>query len=113
MTWPIFILILTQAMFTVTDLLGRTFMLKYGFKASSFLSLWFILYFILRITASFGQLYIFSTIKLGKSMALFGAVSIILANTLGYLVLNEVLSPKEYIGISIAIIAFIFLATST
>jgi hypothetical protein len=41
----------------------------------------------------FGQLYVFTAIDLGKTMALFGAFSIILANSLGFLVLKEVLSP--------------------
>ncbi|MDD3156254.1 MAG: hypothetical protein PHP14_02410 [Candidatus Pacebacteria bacterium] len=58
----------------------------------------------------FGQLYVFTVIELGKTMALFGAFSIILANVLGLLVLKEILSPGAYIGVSLAVIAFIVLA---
>jgi hypothetical protein len=66
-------------------------MTKYGFKPAAFFSVWFGLYFLLRTVAMFGQLYIFTTIELGKTMALFGAVSIILSNLLGFLILKEVL----------------------
>ena len=45
----------------------------------------------------FGQLYVFSVIELGKTMALFGATSIVLANVLGFLVLKETLSLEAYI----------------
>ena len=58
----------------------------------------------------FGQLYVSTVIELGKTMALFGAASIILANILGLLVLKEVLSPTTYIGVTLAVIAFILLA---
>ena len=83
---------------------------KQGFVLSTFLSGWFLLYFSIRIIAMFGQLYIFTAIELGKTMAMFGAISIILANLLGLLVLKEVLSPGAYIGVTLAVIAFIILA---
>ncbi|MBN1386476.1 hypothetical protein JW968_05895 [Candidatus Woesearchaeota archaeon] len=43
-------------------------------------------------------------------MALFGAVSIMLANLLGFLVLKEVLNPWAYVGVTLAVVAFIVLA---
>lgn len=109
MNWPIIIIIGTQLLFTVSDLLARTYMPKQGFALTTFLSGWFLVYFSIRIIAMFGQLYIFTAVELGKTMALFGAVSIILANLLGFLVLKEVLTPGAYIGITFAIIAFIVL----
>jgi hypothetical protein len=60
----------------------------------------------------FGQLYIFTTTELGKTMALFGAVSIILSNLLGFLVLKEVLPVGVYVGVSFAVVAFLILAVS-
>ncbi len=57
----------------------------------------------------FGQLYIFTTIELGKTITLFNALSIILANLLGFLVLKEVLSPLEYIGVTLVILSFLIL----
>jgi len=83
---------------------------KQGFSLETFLSSWFLIYFLIRIIAMFGQLYVFTVIELGKTMALFGAFSIILANVLGLLVLKEILSPGAYIGVSLAVIAFIVLA---
>ena len=110
MNWPIVIIILTQLLFTTSDLLARTHMPKQGFILTTFISGWFLTYFLIRILAMFGQLYIFTVIELGKTMALFGAVSIMLANLLGFLVLKEVLSPKTYIGVTLAVIAFLILA---
>lgn len=112
MNWPIIIIIGTQILFTTSDLLARTYMPKQGFTLLSFFSLWFLIYFFIRIIAMFGQLYVFTVVELGKTMALFGAVSIILANILGFLVLKEVLSPFAYIGITLAVVAFIVLAYS-
>ncbi len=85
-------------------------MSKQGFVLVTFLSGWFLVYFSIRIIAMFGQLYVFTAIELGKTMALFGAISIILSNLLGFLVLKEVLSTSVYIGITFAIIAFMVLA---
>lgn len=110
MNWPLIIIICTQLLFTSSDLLARHYMAKSGFQLHTFLSAWFLLYFFIRTIAMFGQLYVFTSIQLGKTMALFGATSIILANLLGFLILKEVLSLGVYIGITCAVIAFIILA---
>lgn len=112
MNYSILIIIVTQLLFTSSDLWARANMIKYGFKVSSFLSGWFLLYFIIRSVAMFGQLYIFTTIELGKTMALFGAVSIILSNLLGFFILKEVLPVGVYVGVSFAVLAFLILAVS-
>ncbi len=90
--------------------MARHYMERSGFKAAAFLSIWFLIYMLIRTFATFGQLYVFSNVELGKTVALFGAVSIILANILGFLVLKEMLSPAAYIGVTLAVIAFIVLA---
>jgi drug/metabolite transporter (DMT)-like permease len=110
MHYPMLIIVATQALFTSSDFLGRTYMHKYGFCSAAFLSWWFALYFFIRTVAMFGQLYIFSVTPLGKTMALFGAVSIVLSNGLGFLFLKEVLPPLAYVGISLAVIAFIIMS---
>jgi len=110
--WPITIIVGTQLLFTSSDLIARSYMSRLGFSTATFLSLWFVVYILIRTLATFGQLYVFSSIDLGKSMALFGAVSIVLANVLGFLVLKEVLSPTAYIGVTLAVVAFIVLVLS-
>lgn len=110
MNWPVVVIIGTQMLFTASDLLARAYMPKQGFALTTFLSGWFLVYFSIRMIAMFGQLYVFTSIELGKTMALFGAVSILLANLLGFLVLKEVLSPGAYVGVTLAIIAFLVLA---
>ena len=59
-----------------------------------------------------GQLYVFTSIEVGKTMALFGASSIMIVNILGILLLGEVLSVQAYVGVAIAVLAFIILAYS-
>jgi len=110
MNTTLLFLIATQLLFTITDLLGRFFMIKYGFTQLFFFSWWFLFYMLLRTIATVMQLYLFSSIELGKTMALLATLSIIFANLLGYLVLKEILSQTAYIGISLAIIAFLVLA---
>jgi hypothetical protein len=112
MRYSIVVIVITQLLFTGSDLLARYNMPKFGFKLSAFFSTWFVLYFFIRTVAMFGQLYIFTTIELGKTMALFGAVSIILSNVLGFLILKEVLAVGVYVGVSFAVLAFLILAVS-
>ena len=110
MNWPIIVLIGTQLLFSIAGLLARTHMPKQDFVLASFLSWWFALFFLMNIIGIFGLMYVLTKIELGKSMALLGATSIIFANILGFLVLEEVLTLGSYIGISLAILAFITLA---
>ncbi|HUI28986.1 MAG TPA: hypothetical protein VLX91_02125 [Candidatus Acidoferrales bacterium] len=104
------ILVGSQLLFSTGDLLARTYMGKYGFTLAAFLSLWFAAYFTIRTLAMFGQLYVFTSVQLGKTMALFGAVSIILSSILGLLFLKEILSPTAYIAVALAVMAFVVLA---
>ncbi len=104
------ILIGAQLFFTTSDLLARHYVSLYGFRFQNFISLWFIAFILLKAFAITAQLYIFSQFQLGKTMALFGAVSIILSNVLGFLLLNEVLTLKEYVGIVLAIAAILVIA---
>ncbi len=110
MNWPIVAVVGTQLLFTTSDLLARGNMPKQGFVLNTFLSSWFLVYFIIRIIAMFGQLYVFTAINLGRTMGLFGATSLVLSNLLGFLVLKEVLSPGQYIGIVFAITSFLILS---
>jgi len=110
MNWPIIILVGSQLLFSTGDLLARSYMRKYGFSLATFLSVWFAIYFTIRTIAMFGQLYVFTTTQLGKTMALFGAVSIILSNLFGFLLLKEVLTPGTYAAVTLAVIAFVALA---
>lgn len=107
---PVLVIVVVQTMFTLSDVIARHLMTTTGFTAQSFTSWWFLLLILLRNIGMFGQLYVFSKIELGHTMALFGAVSIILANGLGYLFFREVLSVQAYIGVVIATLAFVVLS---
>jgi len=104
------LVLLTQALYTSADLMARYFMGAYGFTLSNFLSPWFATYFALRTIAMFGQLYLLTFVELGRNASLFALASIMLANVLGYLFLGEVLTPTQYVGVMLAIAAFIVLA---
>lgn len=112
MNSPILIIIVTQLLFTSSDLLGRTYMKTSPFALSTFLSWWFLAYFTLRQIAMFGQLYVFTQLEVGKTMAFFGAASIIIVNILGLLFLGEQLSVASYAGVFLSISAFFVLALS-
>ena len=105
----IIIALLTQALFTTSDVLGRKYMNQYGFNFRGFFHPWFLTYIMVRVIASFGQLYIFSQVPLGKTMIIFGMMGLILANVIGVLYLNEVMNLKLYISLTLAIAAIIIL----
>ena len=108
---PIWILVGSQLLFTASDLTARANMRGEGtFSAHNFISLWFLAYMLLRTVATFGQLYVFTQAQLGRTMALFGATSIVLSNLLGLLVLGESLSAPAYVGVSLAVVAFLVLS---
>ena len=106
---PVVIVIVSQLLFTAGDLLARGHV-KDNFTVANFLTGWFAAYLLLRTVATFAQLYVLSTVEIGKTIALFGASSIVIANALGWLVLREVLSPITYVGISLAVLAFLVIS---
>ena len=103
---PIVIVVGTQLLFTIGDLMARANMRKHGFTAAAFLNLSFLIYIVSRQLATVGQLYVLATVPIGKTMALFGAASIVLGNVLGVLLLGDLLSARSYAGIALAILAF-------
>lgn len=57
-----------------------------------------------------GQLYVLANFQVGKAMTLFSVTGLILANVLGFLLLGEVLSLVAYIGVMLALTAFLVVA---
>ena len=115
MAWfrtPVAIIVATQLLFTTGDLLARANLRHHPLSLSTLLSGWFLLYFLIRQVAMFGQLYVFSSLQLGKTMALFGATSIMVVNALGILVLGEVLSLQAYGAIGLVVLGFVVLSMS-
>ena len=115
MAWfrsPIIITVGTQLLFSAGDLLARANMRKNGFTLAAFLNVSFWVYMLSRQIATVGQLYILATVPVGKTMALFGACSIVLANLLGVLLLGDLLSPRAYAGIGLAVMAFFIMSVS-
>jgi len=53
---------------------------------------------------------VLASVPIGKSMALYGATSIALVNVLGVFLLGEVLDPRAYAGVSLAVLAFVVMA---
>jgi len=116
MTWtksPVLIIVATQLLFTIGDLIARANMRDNPFVLSTFLSGWFLLYFLIRQVAMFGQLYVFSALQIGKTMALFSATSIILVNVLGFLLLGEILSVRAYLAVGMVVLAFVVLSLTS
>jgi uncharacterized membrane protein len=109
---PILIIVRTQLLFTAGDLLARHNMRQSSFAVSTFVSWWFLLYFVIRQIATFWQLYVFCALQIGETMALFGASSIVIVNVLGILLLGEILSTQAYLGVGLVVLAFVVLAIS-
>jgi multidrug transporter EmrE-like cation transporter len=107
---PAFIIIGSQLLFSASDLIGRWAMKTQGFTLASFCTVWFLVYTVIRQIAVIGQLYIYSSMELGRSVALFGAGSIVIGNLIGVLLLKELLTVPVYIGVALAICAFLALA---
>ncbi len=110
MQTTLLILVGTQLVYSISDFMGRYYMLKHGFHLGSFWSPWFLWYQLIRQIAMFGQLYIFACVPLGKTMALLGATSIVISNVLGFLFLKEILSPVAYAGVFLAVTAILLMA---
>lgn len=104
------VLIGMQLVYSISDFMGRYYMVKHGFHAASFFMPWFLWYQIIRQVAMFGQLYVFAVVPLGKTMAMMGAASIVISNVLGFLFLKEMLSPIAYVGVTLAVIAILIMA---
>lgn len=71
---------------------------------------WFVWYAVVRVLSTGAQFYVFTKVDLGKTVTLFSVAGIIFANILGLLFLKEVLSVKDYLGVTLAIIALIILS---
>ena len=106
------IIIGSQLLFTTGDLLARYNMRASGFKLSTFIAWWFLVYVAVRCVATFGQLFVFSNMEVGKTMALFGASSLVLVNILGFFLLGEKLSLPIYLGIMLAVAAILIVGFS-
>lgn len=109
---PEIVVVLSQVLFSLKDLLARHYMGRFGFTAEAFFHPWFLGFVALQVVAMTGQLYVLANVELGKTMALFGATSIAVANVLGFLLLGEVLTVWEYTGVAVAVVAFLILALS-
>jgi len=115
MTWiksPWLIIVGTQLLFTTGDLIARANLRHGPFAISTFLSWWFLGYFLIRQVAMLGQLYVFSALQIGKTMALFSATSLVLVNVLGVFLLGEILSVQAYLAIGLVVLAFVLLSAS-
>ena len=107
---PVVVVVGTQLLFSVGDLMARANMRKHGFTAAAFLNLSFLVYILSRQVATVGQMYVLATVPIGKTMALFGAGSIVLANVLGVLLLGDIVSMRSYAGIALAVMAFLVMS---
>jgi multidrug transporter EmrE-like cation transporter len=107
---PAFIIIGAQLLFSISDVIGARAMKAQGFTPAAFFTWWFLTYTVIRQIAVFGQLYIYSAMELGRTVALFGAGSIIIGNVMGFLLFKEVMNLPTYVGVTLAICAFLALA---
>jgi hypothetical protein len=104
---PFVVVIASQPLFTAGDLLARLKMRQSGFEAGAFVSWWFAGYLLVRMLATFGQLWVLSKLVLGQT--LFAAASVVLSMVLSVTVLNEGLTTKTVVGGGLAVAALVAL----
>lgn len=107
MVRPIVIALVAQAAYSASDVLARSELRAAGFTLPNLLRAWLVLFLVLRVGALAGQMFVFATVDLARTAVLFGVGSILVANVLGVLLLREVLSVRAYIGVVVAIAAFV------
>ena len=105
------LVLVTQALFTAGDVLARS---KLRAEPGSFvpqlLAPWIIGNFVIRQIATLGQLYILATVELGRTASFYAVASLLIASGIGVFVLDEALSPTGYLGVALAVLAFVVLA---
>ena len=107
---PAFIIIGAQLLFSISDVIGARAMKVQGFTPAAFFTWWFLTYTLIRQIAVFGQLYIYANMELGRTVALFGAGSIVIGNLMGFLLFKETMTLPVYVGVTLAVCAFLALA---
>jgi drug/metabolite transporter (DMT)-like permease len=107
---PLIVILITQFLFSLTDLLARAHLKHLAFTPASFMQPWFIWYILTRAIFTFAQFYVFTKIDLGKTSTLFAITAIIMSNILGVLFLKEVLSVKDYLGVALALASLVILS---
>jgi hypothetical protein len=110
MAAPVLIVLGAQGLFTVSDFLARANMRKLGFRLRSFLQPWFAAYVPIRLVALAGQMYVISSVYIGRSGAMFGMSSLLLSNLLGLLVLREMPPPLVHLGVTLAAVGLILIS---
>ena len=106
------VVLVAQILFSVSDIMGRYFMKHKGFHVDSFVSVWFAMYLLIRTAATFGQLFALAHLELGRSQTLFGVTGLVFANLVGLFFFKEALNPLAYVGVVIAIFAFLLVGFS-
>jgi drug/metabolite transporter (DMT)-like permease len=109
---PLVLVVTIQILFSVSNVLARLQMRDQQWGKQLFTQPWIYLYFLMQFIGIILQLYVFTVFELGKTATLLSVIAIVTSVVLGWLVLDEKLSPMTYVAIVMAIIAFIILAYS-
>ena len=110
MNLNVLIIIGSQILFALGSLLARHFTKGDPIvSVRSIMTVWFVVYLIIRLVATLMELFVLSRVDLGQTVALAGVCGLVTANLLGVLFLGEVLSVQAYIGIAFAIVAIVLL----
>lgn len=103
------LLILTQAIYSLSDLGKKVYAEKLGFGFGLLKNIPFLLVLIVPAIALALQIYVLSRYELSKTMITLGVLNVVFATLLGVGVLKEKLSLANYLGIVFAILAVILL----
>lgn len=104
---PYAVLFIVQVLYIAADVLTKRALVVHGFGPAMLASSVFWSGSALRLIAITGQLWLMSQQPLGKTMTLLFVAGIITSNVLGWLLFQEVLALREYVGVALAIVALL------
>lgn len=107
---PVVLAVLSQMIFSIADFLARANLRGKTLGLPVFMSWWAPTWVVCHMLALCIQLYLFTTVPLGRAIGLMALVSLLLSNLAGFLFLSEVLTPIQYAGLILGVGALICLS---
>ncbi len=103
------LLIVTQAIYSISDLIKKEYAERIGVSFELFKSAPFLFALIIPAIGLGLQVYVLSRYELSKTMITLGVLNIVFATTLGAVLLKERLTMLNYLGVFAAVLAIILL----
>lgn len=108
--YPVIVAIMGQLVFSIADILGRANLRGKPFALETMEGKWLVPWLACHFFGMAVQVYLFTTVPLGRAIGLMALVSLVLSNLFGYMLLKEVLTPVQYLGLGFGVMALVCLS---